>query len=120
MTFHVFRRNSLDRGRTDALLFSFVNAAIFMNPVLALRTTLGTLLTVLERRHVGDGFVDIANVLSRLCKDYGKTVRFILFVGSYFAYNIWSTFIYSTLKSFKNTDLLVCFTIIFPISKLEK
>lgn len=55
---------------------------------LALRTALGTPLTVLERRHVGDGFVDIANVLSRLCTDYGKTFRFILFVGSYFAHSI--------------------------------
>lgn len=63
---------------------------------------------------MGDGFVDIANVLSSLCKDYGKTVRFVLFYTLLIKFGQHLV----TLKRFKNTDFLVCFTIIFPISKL--
>lgn len=57
---------------------------------------------------MGDGFVDIANVLSRLCKDYGTKVPFILFVGSYFAHSIWSTFSY-----FKNLQKYGLFGLLY-------
>lgn len=47
-----------------------------------------TRLKFLERRHAREGIVDIANVPSRLCKEFGKSVCFIHLVGSSFVHSL--------------------------------